>query len=213
MYDVGGHARTIETIADELDQYQNGFQPNITELANTILNKLKLRYYEIVEVLGNDVLPVIQCILSRQLIRLRGFIPGSTLWWEHIIAPGLLWFEQNEKASDSEYGAEGYLVAPYIWLWLFARVLPTEDERLYQFLTEWEFNDYQRLLHLETGKGPTGKVTWQDRFGLPVSKIRGGTLVLERVWRLYKNMEGTERCAKILGSRRQRHPIQICMGI
>lgn len=159
--DVGGHARAIETIADELTEYQNGFQPNITELANTVLHKLKDRYGEIVDVMGDDVVPVVQCILSRQRIRLRGFIPGSTLRWEHIIAPGLLWFE---KASGYEYsyGAEGYLIAPYIWLWLFARVLPTEDERLYQFLTEWEFNDYQRLLHLETGKGPTGKITWQD---------------------------------------------------
>ena len=159
--DVGGHARAIETIADELAQYQNGFQPNITELVNAVLRKLKDRYGEIVDVMGDDVLPIVQCILSRQPIRLRGFIPGSNLRWEHIIAPGLLWFE---KASGYEYsyGAEGYLVAPYIWLWLFARVLPTEDERLYQFLTEWEFNDYQRLLHLETGKGPTGKITWQD---------------------------------------------------
>jgi hypothetical protein len=130
-------------------------------LANAVLHKLKDRYGEIVDIMGDDVLPVVQCILSRQRIRLQGLIPGSTLRWEHIIAPGLLWFE---KAFDYEYsyGAEGYLVAPYIWLWLFARVLPTEDERLYQFLTEWEFNDYQQLLHLETGKGPTGKITWQN---------------------------------------------------
>jgi hypothetical protein len=159
--DVGGHARAIETIADELAKYPNGFQPNITELANNVLRTLKDRYGEIVDIMGDDVLPIVQCILSRQRIRLRGFIPESMLRWEHIIAPGLLWFE---KASGYEYsyGAEGYLVAPYIWLWVFARLLPTEDERLYQFLTEWEFNDYQRLLHLETGKGPIGKTTWQD---------------------------------------------------
>jgi hypothetical protein len=160
--DVGGHARAIEAIADELDQYQNGFQPNITELANTVLLKLKDRYGEVVDIMTDDVLPIVRCILSRQRIRLRGFIPGSsTLRWEHIIAPGLLWFEKA-PGYEYSYGAEGYLVAPYIWLWLFARVLPTEDERLYQFLTEWEFNDYQRLLHLETGKGPTGNTTWQD---------------------------------------------------
>jgi hypothetical protein len=41
-------------------------------------------------------------------------------------------------------------------------VPPIEDERLCQFLTEWEFNDYQLLLHLETGKEPTGKSIWQD---------------------------------------------------
>jgi len=159
--DVGGHARAIETIADELTKYRNGFQPNITELADNVLYKLTDRYSEIVNVMGDNVLPVVQCILSRQRIRLRGLIPGSTLRWEHIIAPGLLWFE-NASGYGYSYGAEGYLIAPYIWLWLFARVLPTDDEHLHRFLTEWEFNDYQRLLHLETGKGPTGKITWQD---------------------------------------------------
>ena len=161
--DVGGHARAIETIADELARYQNGSQPNITELADAILFKLKDPYNEFVSMMGDDLLPVVQCILSRQPIRLQRFIPGSDLRWEHIIAPGLLWFEKIEEASEYSYDASGYLVAPYIWLWLLARLLPPENsERLCQFLREWEFNDYQQLLHLQTGKGPTGKVTWQN---------------------------------------------------
>jgi hypothetical protein len=93
--DVGGHAQAIEAIADELARYPNGCQqPNITELANAVLSKLKDRYGEIVNIIGDDVPPIVQCILSRQRIRLRGFIPGSKLRWEHIIAPGLLWFEK-----------------------------------------------------------------------------------------------------------------------
>jgi hypothetical protein len=85
------------------------------------------------------------------------------LRWEQITAHGLLWFEKGEEASDYSYDVLGYLVAPYIWLWLLARLLPPENtERLPQFLREWEFNDYQQLLHLQTGKGPTGNVTWQN---------------------------------------------------
>ena len=163
--DVGGHARAIETIADVLARYQNGSQPNITELANAILFQLKDRYKEVISMMRDDLLPVVQCILSRQPIRLQELIPGSDLRWEHITAPGLLWFEKIEEASGSEYSYNtwGYLVAPYIWLWLLARLLPPENtERLCQFLRKWEFNDYQQLLHLQTGKGPAGKVTWQN---------------------------------------------------
>ena len=162
--DVGGHARAIETIADELAQYRNGFQPNITELADAVLFKLKDRYNEVVSTMGHDILPVAQCILSRQPIRLQETIPGSDLRWELITAPGLLWFEKIEEVSDSEYSYDGlgYLEAPYVWLWLFSRLLPPDIERICQFLTEWQFNDYQQLLHLQTGKGPTGKVIWQD---------------------------------------------------
>jgi hypothetical protein len=158
VQDVGGHARAIEAIAEVLAEYKKG-QPNVTELADRVFFKLKDRYGEVVDVMGDHVLPIVQCILSRQRIRLRGSIPGSTLQWEHIIAPGLLWFEEAPGYQYS-HGAEGYLVAPYIWLWLFARLLPTDDRHLYQFLTEWEFNDYQRLLHLKTGKGQVGNSTW-----------------------------------------------------
>jgi hypothetical protein len=158
VQDVGGHARAIEAIAEVLAEYKKG-QPNVTELADRVFFKLKDRYGEVVDVMGDHVLPIVQCILSRQRIRLRGSIPGSTLQWEHIIAPGLLWFKEAPGYQYS-YGAEGYLVAPYMWLWLFARLLPTDDRRLYQFLTEWEFNDYQRLLHLKTGKGQMGNSTW-----------------------------------------------------
>jgi hypothetical protein len=64
--DVGGHARAIELIADELDLYQNGFQPNITDLANHIYTKLKDRYKEALILLRDCTLPIAQCILSRR---------------------------------------------------------------------------------------------------------------------------------------------------
>jgi len=165
LNDVGGHARAIEAIADELAEYRNGSQPNITELAHVILTKLKNVYAEVISMMACVLLPVnllsvVQTILSRKPIRLRDFIPESNLRWEHITVPGLLWFEKVEEASS--YDMWGYLVAPYIWLWLLARVIcPTNDGRFFQFLSEWEFNDYQQLLHLQTGKGHAGKVTWQ----------------------------------------------------
>jgi hypothetical protein len=163
LNDVGGHARAIEAIADTLKGYRNGFQPNITELANRVLFTLQDRYKEAIAIMGDELLPVVQCILSRQPIRLQAFIPGSDLRWEHITAPGLLWFEKIEEAPDSGYDRLGYLVAPYMWLWLLARLLPPDNlERLYQFLREWEFNDYQQLLYLQTGQGSAGKVTWQN---------------------------------------------------
>ncbi|KIX08519.1 uncharacterized protein Z518_03175 [Rhinocladiella mackenziei CBS 650.93] len=163
--DVGGHAGAIETIAEELAQYRNRSQPNITELANAILFKLEDRYHEVISMMGEDLLPVVPIILSRQPVRLQSSIPGSDLRLGHITAPGLLWFEKAEEAYDSQYsyGAWGYLVAPYIWLWLLARSLPPRNtERLCRLLKEWEFNDYQQLLHLQTSKGHAGKTTWQN---------------------------------------------------
>jgi len=31
-----------------------------------------------------------------------------------------------------------------------------------QFLKNWQFNDYAKLLHLETGQGLPGNTTWQS---------------------------------------------------
>lgn len=159
--DVGGHARAIELIADELAKYQNDLEPNITELANSLFDKLKDRYKEAVSVLRGHVFSIVQCILSRQQIRLRDIIPGSDLRWEHVTASGLIWFESDE--TDYDYDTQGYLVAPYIWLWTLAR-LPTSKntERLCQFLRNWQFNNYAELLHLITGEGLPGNTTWQS---------------------------------------------------
>jgi hypothetical protein len=163
--DVGGHARAIEAIADELTQDPKAPKLNITELADTIIVTLKNCYSEAISTMRGNFLPVVQCILSRQPIRLQEFIPGSDLQWERITAHGLLWFEQIEEASGSEFDHDpwGYLVAPYMWLWLLARPLPPRNtKRLCQFLREWDFNDYQQLLYLQTGQGVTRKATWQN---------------------------------------------------
>ena len=161
MNDVGGHARAIELIADELDMYQNGVLPNIAELANAIYAKLRIRYREALFLLGDHTLPIAQCILSRRLIRLGDNIPGSNLRWEDVASSGLVWFEGS--GIDDVYGPLGYLVAPYIWLWMLARLPPEKNtKRLCQFLSTWKFNDYEQLLNLETDQGFPGDTTWQN---------------------------------------------------
>ena len=159
--DVGGHARAIEIIADELAKHQNDLEPNIAELANALFNRLINRYKEAVLVLRDDIFPIVQCILSRQKICLHKEIPGSNLRWEDVTASGLIWFESDR--ADYDYDLQGYLVAPYIWLWMLARMPPTKDtERLCKFLRNWQFNDYAELLYLKTGEGPPGNTTWQS---------------------------------------------------
>jgi hypothetical protein len=57
----------------------------------------------------------------------------------------------------------GHLVAPYIWIWMLARLPMSEKiENLCQFLKNWQFNDYAELLHLATGEGLPGNTTWQN---------------------------------------------------
>jgi hypothetical protein len=157
--DVGGHARAIELIVDKLGEYT--VEPNIAELANGVYEKLSNRYREAVSVLLRHALPVVQCVLSRQQIYLRDTIPGSNLRWEEITASGLIWFERT--GTDYYYDAPGYLVVPYIWLWMLARLNPSGDTgRLCQFLINWQFNDYVELLQLITGKGSFKNITWQN---------------------------------------------------
>jgi hypothetical protein len=159
--DVGGHARAIEIIADELAMYQNGVQPNITDLANDIYAKLRDRYREALFLLRDHTLPIAQCILSRREIRLQDVIPGSNLKWENVVSSGLIWFEIIQTGYNC--GTWGYLVAPYIWLWMLSRLKPSKKtERLCRFLSTWKFNDYEELLHPTTGEGSPGDSTWQS---------------------------------------------------
>jgi hypothetical protein len=52
------------------------------------------------------------------------------------------------------YTTNGYLIAPYILLWMLARMsVPQDAEPLRQFLINWKFNDYAELLYLAAGKG------------------------------------------------------------
>jgi hypothetical protein len=61
------------------------------------------------------------------------------------------------------YTTNGYLIAPYILLWMLARMsVPQDAEPLRQFLINWKFNDYAELLHLAAGKGPPGDINWQS---------------------------------------------------
>jgi hypothetical protein len=159
--DVGGHARAIELIADELAEHQNGAPPNITDLANNIYVKLRSRYREALHVLSDCTWSIAQCILSRREIRLQDGIPGSNLKWENVASSGLIWFETTEP--DYDHDTRGYLVAPYIWLWMLARLRPSKNaERLCRFLRTWKFNDYEELLHPITGEGLPGNSTWQS---------------------------------------------------
>jgi hypothetical protein len=157
--DVGGHARAMELIADVLARYQNKREPSIAELADTLHFELMNRYEEAISVLQGYTLHIVQCILSRQRIRLPDLIPGSNVRWEHVTASGLTWFERTE----TNYDTYGYLVAPYIWIWMLARLPASKNtESLRKFLRNWQFNDYAELLHLATGEGPPGNTTWQS---------------------------------------------------
>jgi hypothetical protein len=159
--DIGGHARAMELIADELAMYQNEPLPNITELSNAVYAELKDRYKEALFVLEESTLPIAQAILSRRLIRLEDNIPGSQLKWEHVVSSGLVWFER--AGIGDAYSPWGYLVAPYIWFWILARLPPEKNtRRLCQFLRTWKFNDYEELLRLATGEGLFGNITWQS---------------------------------------------------
>jgi hypothetical protein len=160
--DSGGHARALELIADEFEKYEADAMPEVGEIANSIFKAFQDRYSEAMMLLQADcVFSIVQCVLFRKLVRLQDKIPESNLTWERVTGSGLIWFEKFE--NDNDYSGQGYLVAPYIWLWLLARlpaVGPTEY--LCRFLKEWKFNDYSELLYVRNGKGAPGNTTWQS---------------------------------------------------
>jgi hypothetical protein len=157
--DVGGHARAMELIADELAKYRNKLEPNITELANALYAKLTDRYEEAVSVLEGYAFPIVQCILSRQQIRLQDVIPGSDIRWEHVTASRLTWFERNRTG----YGSSGYLVAPYIWIWMLARLQTPKNTR--SFMPVSKKLAIQRLRRASSSydrRRTPGNSTWQS---------------------------------------------------
>jgi hypothetical protein len=159
--DVGGHARALELIADLLTRFkEQGIKPTAIELANGVYSGLTDRYGEAVSMIHRHAHAIVQCALSRQQIHLGDTIPGSNVRWEQITAKGLIWVE---RTGTEYYNAPGYLVVPYIWLWMLSRLEPSKNtERLRQFLRDWRFNDYAELLYLETGDGSLGNTTWQS---------------------------------------------------
>ena len=107
----------MELIADLLAKY--GPEPNISDFANTLCAALEDRYGEALSLLKDHTLPIVQRILSRRQILLGDKISESELQWEQVTSSGLIGFERT-----TNYGTKGYLVAPYIWIWMLARVPP-----------------------------------------------------------------------------------------
>jgi hypothetical protein len=138
-------------------RYQNGPEPNISDFATALCATLEERYGEAMSLLTGHSMSIAQCILSRRQIHLEDVVPGSNLTWESVTSSGLIWFERI-----TNYGTHGYLIAPYIWLWMLARLPASENaKRLCQFLSDWQFNDYTELLRRVTGMGFSENTTFE----------------------------------------------------
>jgi len=155
--DVGGHGRAMELLAELLDECRTC---PISEFADKLSFRIEECYEDALKPLRKYALPITQAILSRQTIQLSDCIPGSDYVWEKATMPGLIWVVREGRSN------QGYLVAPYVWLWMMARMSSgngmDEDAdiaRLRQFLRDWKFNDYEQLYGLLTGDGEP--VTWQ----------------------------------------------------
>jgi hypothetical protein len=112
---VAHHATIRGVLAASSSKWQSKVPLKIIRLL-MLSTKFLNRYREAVFALQGHTFPVIQCILPRQQIRLREAIPRTNLRWEHVTASGLIWFE----STGANYDTYGYLVAPYIWLWMLA---------------------------------------------------------------------------------------------
>ncbi|CAG8790304.1 912_t:CDS:1, partial [Acaulospora morrowiae] len=88
----------------------------------------------------DDARPVARAILTRRLLNLYKNVPKTKKTPDQFAGSGLIRFKQINKDSP-----QGYLTAPYVWLWIFVEV---SNDQADPILRDWEFSDYgeQRAL-------------------------------------------------------------------
>src|SRR5262249_40780386 len=99
--DMGGHGRALELLAEGL---KGNDKPDIAQLATGLRKGLEERYTAAVNKIRGCFPAIVQCILSKRLIRRESKIPGTSLHWEDIIELGLVWFEEFEGEPEKSEG-------------------------------------------------------------------------------------------------------------
>jgi len=155
--DCGGNARAMEALKDTIGD------SNIANMnPSSVMQQLRLiladRYKEMLGNLSSDVAQdIARVILTHKKLRYDQYISNIVKKTpEQLVQPGLIQFHKI-----SELG-EGYLSAPYIWIWILSE--QRSDEKSDYILQHWRFDDYvERKSKLQVGpETPPGAQFWQN---------------------------------------------------
>ncbi|RHZ72723.1 hypothetical protein Glove_240g37 [Diversispora epigaea] len=139
VQDCGGHGRALEVLSDCL-KGRDIEQCNLNTLMHELRFRLTNRYRDAIFDFTEYARPISRAILTRSRLNLYKTIPNTNKTPDELVGNGLIRFERI-----NEDGPTGYLVAPYIWLWIFAEISHEQGDPI---LRDWEFTDYteQRVL-------------------------------------------------------------------
>jgi hypothetical protein len=117
-------------------------------------SQLKYRYKRAFSYDANDAKEIMRAVLTHTtLSNYRPITTRTKLTPDEITRTGMFHFE---KMGNSD---EGYLIMPYIWLWIMAEQFLDERAPNLQY---WRFDDYQEHLSKEDKCLASGYCTWQN---------------------------------------------------
>ncbi|KAG0330716.1 hypothetical protein BG000_011552 [Podila horticola] len=144
--DCGGHGRALECLHQVLETRGND---NVESLMNGLFLKLRGRYSEVFLMLSTTAQAMARAILTRVQLDPDKPLAGTDKLPGQLAIPGLVRYKQKMGL-----GAEGYLTAPYIWVWLLSH--GTDP-----LLNNFRFNDGQELESKVDPRSPPGAQFWQ----------------------------------------------------
>ncbi|KAK3826764.1 MAG: hypothetical protein J3R72DRAFT_12604 [Linnemannia gamsii] len=149
--DCGGHGRALESLQIAIEESGQDF--NVDLLMNNLHRKLQNLYSEALLVKSSTIQAMARAILTRVYLDPDKPLPGTVKLPGELAIPGLIRYEQPDGL-----GAGGYLVAPYIWVWLFSY---QPQEGADPLLNNWRFCDYSDLKSKMDPRSPPGAQFWQ----------------------------------------------------
>ncbi|KAL1919137.1 uncharacterized protein VTP21DRAFT_2519 [Calcarisporiella thermophila] len=149
--DCAGHGRALEALYEALNNV-NLEEDNIEDLMHELFYIIKSRYSQAIKISARDANAVVRAILSHRRLKVDEIVPGTNKTPDQLAQPGLIRFELYDDSS------KGYLNAPYIWIWVLARIIPPEDDLI---LRDWKFCDYGELRSKIDPRSPPGAQFWQ----------------------------------------------------
>ncbi|KAF9536709.1 hypothetical protein EC957_009924 [Mortierella hygrophila] len=144
--DCGGHGRALECLHQVVARRG---EDNVESLMNGLHLKLQGHYSEAFLMSSSTAQAIARAILTRAILDPDKPLAGTDKLPGELAIPGLVRYEQKKGL-----GAEGYLTAPYIWVWLMSY---GKDPLLNNF----RFNDGQELESKMDPRSPPGAQFWQ----------------------------------------------------
>ncbi|GJJ77568.1 hypothetical protein EMPS_09927 [Entomortierella parvispora] len=145
--DCGGHGRALESL--QLAITTAGEDYTIESLMRILHYRLHDLYSEAFLMTSCTAQAIARAVLTRTLLDPNKLLAGTDKLPGELAIPGLIRYEQKMGL-----GREGYLTAPYIWIWLMS----IGNDPL---LNKFRFNDGQELESKLDPRLPPGAQFWQ----------------------------------------------------